>query len=233
MGVKALMSHSKGTKHVKKAGAVQRIKTETRPLVSMWQSKTSCNTNSNLESKKQCEASSSITPNIDTDASDDMMPLTLPPPPTDTASTKPQTYQSSISKFVLADDQWTAEILWAMKTIMSHYSSNSSKGTDKLFRRMFPDSQIASKFTCGPTKCSYVICHGLAQYYSTELEDKLKDVPFYAICFDESFNSDLHASQIYFIYMAFMTYVVTYVSIFQYLMYNNVKYLAVAHVCAS
>ena len=134
MGVKALMSHSKGTKHEKKTGAVQRIKTETRPLVSMWQSKseskqgTSSNTNSNLESNKQCEAPSSITPNIDTDASDDMVPLTVPPPPTDTVGTKTQTSQSSISKFVLADDQWRAEILWTMKTIMSHYSANSSKG---------------------------------------------------------------------------------------------------------
>lgn len=41
----------------------------------------------------------------------------------------------------------SAEVLWAIKTPVVHYSSNGSTGTDKLFVKMFarqPDSQAVS-----------------------------------------------------------------------------------------
>lgn len=72
---------------------------------------------------------------------------------------------------------------------MSHYSCNSSAGTDKLFAKMFPDSLIAKQFKCGATKCSYLICFGIAPYFHGELMKLLQEQgTMYVISFDELKN---------------------------------------------
>ena len=54
---------------------------------------------------------------------------------------------------------------------------------------MFPDSQIAQKFSCGKTKCSYLITHGLVSYFHDSMLASLKDGDVkYVISFDESLN---------------------------------------------
>ena len=54
---------------------------------------------------------------------------------------------------------------------------------------MFPDSQIAQKFSCGKTKCSYLITHGLASYFHDRKLASLKDGDVkYVTSFDESLN---------------------------------------------
>ena len=68
----------------------------------------------------------------------------------------------------------SAEVLWAIKTLMVHCSSTSSAGTDKLFAKMFPDSQITKQFQCGKTKCSYISNFGLAPYFKGKLMKKLQ-----------------------------------------------------------
>ena len=66
---------------------------------------------------------------------------------------------------------------------------NSSANTGELFKTMFPDSQIAQKFNCGQTKCSYLITHGLATYFHDRMLASLKDGDVkYVISFDESLN---------------------------------------------
>ena len=49
----------------------------------------------------------------------------------------------SMSKFTLTQEQHKAEILWALKSVMSHFSYNSSQDIGDVFRAMFPDSKIA------------------------------------------------------------------------------------------
>lgn len=66
------------------------------------------------------------------------------------------------------------EVLWAIETLTVHSSSNSSAGTDKLFAKMFPDSQIAKQFQRGKTKCSYISNFGLAPYFKGKLMKKLQ-----------------------------------------------------------
>ena len=59
----------------------------------------------------------------------------------------------------------------------------------ELFKMMFPDSQIAQKFSCGKTKHSYLITHGLASYFHDRMLASLKDGDVkYVISFDESLN---------------------------------------------
>ena len=72
--------------------------------------------------------------------------------------------------------------------IQNHQSYNSSKHTSPLFSLMFPDSNIAKQFSCGPSKCSYLTTSGLAPYLEQNLYDMIDRVPVYSVSFDESFN---------------------------------------------
>ena len=50
------------------------------------------------------------------------------------------------------EDLLAAEVLWAVKTVVSHYSTSCSANTGNLFQRMFPDSKIAQNFSCWKNK---------------------------------------------------------------------------------
>lgn len=102
-----------------------------------------------------------------------------------------------MASFVSRDDVLTAEILWAIKTVMSHYSCSSSAHTDMLFKRMFrPDSQIACRFACGETKCSYLFRFGLAPFFDKEVLDAVsRPGNVFVVSFDEVFNKFLQKSQ--------------------------------------
>ena len=93
-----------------------------------------------------------------------------------------------IASHVTTDDHWRAEVLWAMKVVSSHYSYVSCMETDRLFELMFPESAIAKSFSCGEKKSAYIICHGLAPYFSQQLKDHVRLLDSFVILFDESFN---------------------------------------------
>ena len=48
-----------------------------------------------------------------------------------------------------------AEIYWAVKVLWSHLSYRSCLNLNELFRKMFPDSQVAKSFQLSKTKCAY------------------------------------------------------------------------------
>ena len=96
---------------------------------------------------------------------------------------------------VTSDERWSAEVLWAMKVVASHYSYNSCTDTEKLFQRMFPDSVIAKSFTCGERKCAYVVCYGLAPHFSQQLTDEIKMLDCFVVLFDESLNKYTQTKQ--------------------------------------
>ena len=54
---------------------------------------------------------------------------------------------------------------------------------------MFPDSGIANNFSCGKTKCGFIVKFGIAPYFVELLNSQLKDVEYFLALFDESFNS--------------------------------------------
>ena len=91
---------------------------------------------------------------------------------------------------MMKDDSVTrAEIIWAVKVIMSSYSLSSCSGISKLFQTMFPDSKIAEHVTLSNDKCSYVICYGIAPYLQSVLMDERKETQMYVVAFAESMNS--------------------------------------------
>ena len=106
---------------------------------------------------------------------------------------------SSMTKLTLTRKQHKAEIFWALKSVMSHFSYNSTHDITDVFKATFPDSIIAQHMSCGPTKLSYLISFGIAPYFMDLLLKELKDAPCFVISFDEFFNEELEKEQMDFI----------------------------------
>ena len=68
--------------------------------------------------------------------------LTVPVLLEDTQAASKSTAGATITKFVQKEDVLAAEVLWSVKTVVSHYSISSSANTGHLLQRMFPDSRI-------------------------------------------------------------------------------------------
>ena len=101
-----------------------------------------------------------------------------------TASASNTLVKSSIKYEVL----W-AEIISTIYKVVNHNSFNSSKHSSNLYEIMFPDSNIAKQFSCGPSKMAYMAAFGLGPYFSDLLVSELSDIPYYSISFDESYNT--------------------------------------------
>ena len=97
--------------------------------------------------------------------------------------------------YVANDEVTTAEIIWAMKTVVSHYSLNSCRDMKDIFQQMFADSSIAKRISIGSTKLGYVITDGLSPYFHNSLLKKVLQSPKVAICFDEALNRVSQRSQ--------------------------------------
>ena len=66
--------------------------------------------------------------------------------------------------------------MWSIDVVLLNYSLNSISNKIDLFCKMFPDSKIAEKFSCGKIKCSYVVCFCLAPYFKGRLTKSLSNV---------------------------------------------------------
>ena len=100
---------------------------------------------------------------------------------------------TQLTKLVLRKEQHEAEILLALKAVMSNFSQNSAQDITEIFKAIFPDSNIAQGMSCGP-KNSYLITFGIAPYFKQLLIDDLK-APCFVVLFDESLNTALHQEQ--------------------------------------
>ncbi|GBO06919.1 hypothetical protein AVEN_148841-1 [Araneus ventricosus] len=93
----------------------------------------------------------------------------------------------NIETHVVENDVLDAEILWTLMTVKNHGSYKANEGIEKMSHRMFPDSAIASKFSCGGKKAAYYAAFGIAPYLENLLQENLNKTNF-VLLFDESFN---------------------------------------------
>lgn len=101
----------------------------------------------------------------------------------------------SFSGCSISNERLKAEILWTLKSAESHYSCRSSEGVSDLFRLMFPDSEVASQFKCGETKCRYLLTFGIAPHFSELLRGTVKASDGFVLLFDESLNHKTQLKQ--------------------------------------
>ena len=78
---------------------------------------------------------------------------------------------------------------------MSHFSLRSCLDLNEMFRTMFSDSTIASRFALSKTKCGYLINFGLAPYYRDLLLSEVRASPIFVLLYDESMNVILKNEQ--------------------------------------
>lgn len=175
MGEKAVKSHAKSDRHVKN--------------VRLLKGMTSITTQLQVQKSNPSNPDSSVSEKTKDDSGDDCVM-------TPTASTSydlPTRTPASLMNFVVSNDVLEAELWWTFKTIVDHQSYNSNTHISYLFEKMFPDSAIAKKFTCGEKKTSYLCVFGIAPFLRGQLIEAVTsaDQPF-VILFDESLN---HKSQ--------------------------------------
>ena len=62
------------------------------------------------------------------------------------------------------DQAVSAEIRYPLEVLKCKYSYRFGESKSKLSCSMFPDSKVTEDFSCGKTKCSYILCHGMAPF---------------------------------------------------------------------
>ncbi len=68
---------------------------------------------------------------------------------------------------------------------MHNLSFQCADHLSTLFGKMFPDSTIASNFSCSHTKTKAIICQALDPYHKKPVVESVRDSPFSLLC-DES-----------------------------------------------
>ena len=81
---------------------------------------------------------------------------------------------NDMSSYVAKESVIKTEIIWVLKNVMLGFSLRSCDGTSDCFKKMFPDNQIAKKFSLARTKCSYMITYGIAPYFASLLLEDIK-----------------------------------------------------------
>ena len=104
------------------------------------------------------------------------------------SSEVPPSKQTAISVYTNKQLVTKAEIIWALDVVMPKYSFNSNSNNSDPFTTMFPDSRTAKNFSCGETKCGFIVKFGIAPYFVELLNSQLKDLEYFVAFFDESFN---------------------------------------------
>jgi hypothetical protein len=94
----------------------------------------------------------------------------------------------TVKTYLINDSVSKSEILWALKIVMNHLSFRSCLDIGETFQQMFPDSEIAKKFTLSKTKAAYSIVHGRAPFFKETLDQQIRDCQVFVACFDEALN---------------------------------------------
>ena len=60
---------------------------------------------------------------------------------------------NDVDSYVAKESVSKAEIIWVLKNVISGFLLRSCDGISDCFKKMFPDSKIANKFSLARTKC--------------------------------------------------------------------------------
>ena len=103
--------------------------------------------------------------------------------------------QCNISDTLQKEVVLKAELIWCLDVVQSKYLFRSSDNKSAQFACMFPDSKITKDFSCGQTKCGYLVTHGLAPHLKKLLVEDLNELDNFVSLFDESYNKTVKKGQ--------------------------------------
>ena len=176
MGVKALTSHAKSEKHLKRIKEMESVQHFFNKKLTSEPQQTNNQTITNETQQPLCE------PRQDPSCAPPVLP-------------KKVSMQQTLTASVLDSSSLKAEIVWALKSVMSGYSNNSSSDMNATFQTMFPDSNIAKQYQMGPDKLKYVVNWGLAPYFKDLLIEDISKAKYLSVGFDESLNKITQSCQ--------------------------------------
>lgn len=185
MGVSALRSHAQGQGHVKISG---QLNSERRMTDFMRKTSTDTGEGSSCPTNRELPTASVHEESVSNESTALQLPST-------SGQRKSSETQGSLA-FFSSQAVLEAEIRWVIKMVMSHYSFNSSSDISAIFGQMFPDSEIAKKFSCGATKAAYLICFGLGPYFKEQRINDIRKAPCYVVYFDECLNKVTQTEQL-------------------------------------
>lgn len=116
--------------------------------------------------------------------------------PVESSSQVPNSSQNTLTSYVADNRVTDAEIKWVLKCVQSHYSFKSCDGIARLFSSMFPDSEVAKKFSCGERKAAYLCQFGISQHFKMLLFKCFDEVDSYTLLFDETLNQSNQKKQL-------------------------------------
>ena len=93
--------------------------------------------------------------------------------------------QQTIETFTANTQTMKAEIIWALKTVVSGLSDNWSNDISNCFHVTCPNNATAEQFSLGRTKSTYVVNHGLSTYFSELLTENVNLSDCLALLFDK------------------------------------------------
>ena len=100
-------------------------------------------------------------------------------------STNKNQLQFVVKKGTVAMQSSHKVILRALTVVDTNYAFQSCRSDNNIYRRMFPDSEIAKNYEMSATKVMYIMRHGMAIYVRNDLKKEIDDRPF-TFHFDES-----------------------------------------------
>lgn len=179
MGKTALKSHKNGATHIKR----MKDQTQSVPVSTLLNCNTGAISTSTPSSTSTLSTESLITPSAGVCATGN---LTVERGPCVDLH-----HLSTLSKKVT-----DAELLWLLNCVSCHFSAASNVGVNALFKKMFSDSEIASRYSMSESKFRYLTTFGLGPYYQKLLVEGIKSSPAHCILFDESLNEQLQNKQL-------------------------------------
>lgn len=114
---------------------------------------------------------------------------------TTTSARRPISTTPTLVPFADGDLVVKAEIKSALRIVKHHSSFNSCVDLGAHYKDIFPDSETATKFSFGKTKCMYLIKFGISPWVLESVTNAMSSSPFYSISFDDSHNSVLEMEQ--------------------------------------
>ena len=106
-----------------------------------------------------------------------------------------ESVRTTCDNYIKKNDVLSSEIWWVLRSVTRNYSFRSNEDAGFIVQKMFPGNAIAEKFSCGETKSMYLSCYGLAPYFLSLMENKVKQNE-YVMLFDESLNKNLQKKQL-------------------------------------
>ncbi|KAK6993641.1 Luciferin 4-monooxygenase [Biomphalaria glabrata] len=166
MGEHALKSHAKGLNHKREVDCHQKVEEGKIPVMVDYFTTFRKSTSSHASTKPSSLANS------------------------------PKTSSSKKPLLATGESVLTAEVLHCLNLVEKHHSFNSSNSSSDLYKKMFPDSAIASGFSCSERKAAYMSTFGISPYLAELQRKAVLSEKDYVLLFDETLNGPLQSKQL-------------------------------------